>query len=590
MENKLIVRNGLIVRGNVSGDTALDVLGDVAGEMFIINKEIEVLPSVEFEDEDSGNSYTAVAGVITANYAFDWAAQGFVAGMVLDNIEYDDGNENDSLNEVLIISVNGAVMTLGETIDFNMTGVGYYFLFLNHNQSIKYGNIKYGYNALTGNTSGEANSAFGGFSLKSNTTGDGNIGFGYNTLTENICGNHNTAIGYEALSGNTCGNRNVGIGYCTLLKNVSGSNNLAIGYRSMSNNTTASSGVGIGYQALTCNTSGSNNTGVGIAAGFYNTTGIDNVSVGGYSQYGSFSGTDGSCNTSIGYSSLRNNTTGDDNVSVGFSSNYCNTTGRGNVGIGYKASYSNRVGSTNIAIGELSLYTATGGSNVAIGRRPLTSLYSGDANIAIGVQTLSNIVNGRCNIGIGYDAMSSVTDVCGSIAIGDQAGTNSSGNCNVFIGNYAGYNTNDSNILYIGQGTGTPLIYGDFAAQTVTIERGLIAEDVTETSDCRLKQCISPITDALSKITSLSGICYTMCSDVSQRNRIGLLAQDVDPIIPEVVTHGRAFVHDEQYGITDKKLGINYSKLTAMLIEAVKDQQKQIDSLSTELTALKESM
>jgi hypothetical protein len=53
--------------------------------------------------------------------------------------------------------------------------------------------------------------------------------------------------------------------------------------------------------------------------------------------------------------------------------------------------------------------------------------------------------------------------------------------------------------------------------------------------------------------------------------RIGLIAQDVEKVVPEVL------VQDGEY------YGINYSPLVSLLVEAVKERQKQIDNLAERL-------
>jgi len=60
--------------------------------------------------------------------------------------------------------------------------------------------------------------------------------------------------------------------------------------------------------------------------------------------------------------------------------------------------------------------------------------------------------------------------------------------------------------------------------------------------------------------------------------QIGLIAQEVEEIIPEVVREEK--IYDDEWK------GVNYEKLTAMLIGAVKEQQKQIEELKTRITEL----
>lgn len=113
--------------------------------------------------------------------------------------------------------------------------------------------------------------------------------------------------------------------------------------------------------------------------------------------------------------------------------------------------------------------------------------------------------------------------------------------------------------------------------------------DWVATSDYRLKTNIQPISNALSMINHLCGICYCACDDCTCEIRIGLIAQDVLKIIPEIVSHSQPNEEDMKYGICDEKLGLKYDKLTAVLVEAIKEQQKQINCLCCELNYWKNS-
>ena len=99
------------------------------------------------------------------------------------------------------------------------------------------------------------------------------------------------------------------------------------------------------------------------------------------------------------------------------------------------------------------------------------------------------------------------------------------------------------------------------------------------TSDCRLKTDIQPISNALSIITQLQGISYCLCDDCNCENRIGLIAQDVLLVLPEIVSHSQPSEEDKKYGIIDEKLGLKYDKLTAILVEAIKEQQTEIKTI-----------
>lgn len=113
------------------------------------------------------------------------------------------------------------------------------------------------------------------------------------------------------------------------------------------------------------------------------------------------------------------------------------------------------------------------------------------------------------------------------------------------------------------------------------------AVDWIATSDCRLKTDIRPIINALSVVGQLCGVSYKLCDDFENENRIGLIAQDVLSILPEIVSHSQPSENDIKYGITDEKLGIKYDKLTAILIEAIKEQNVKINNLELEIERIK---
>jgi len=91
-------------------------------------------------------------------------------------------------------------------------------------------------------------------------------------------------------------------------------------------------------------------------------------------------------------------------------------------------------------------------------------------------------------------------------------------------------------------------------------------------SSRRFKDEITPLTDALFLVSRLQGVRYRNRSDSTRS--IGLIAEDVGTVVPEVVTY-------EENGVDARS--IDYARLVAVLIEAVKEQQKQIDDLRAKL-------
>jgi hypothetical protein len=115
-------------------------------------------------------------------------------------------------------------------------------------------------------------------------------------------------------------------------------------------------------------------------------------------------------------------------------------------------------------------------------------------------------------------------------------------------------------------------LYYDNAAKIHTLTNGVcitgcgFATDFIGSSDCRLKTDITPIYSSLSKIDRLCGVQYKLCADDCGVCRIGLIAQDVQKVVPEVVCTG----DDGMYGIT-------YDKLVPMLVEAIKELKRELE-------------
>jgi hypothetical protein len=107
-------------------------------------------------------------------------------------------------------------------------------------------------------------------------------------------------------------------------------------------------------------------------------------------------------------------------------------------------------------------------------------------------------------------------------------------------------------------------------------------------SDERRKENIETIENGLEKVLQLRGVTYTRKlesweeekDNSFQGTQMGLIAQEVMEIVPEVVTHD---VEDDEYGI-------DYPKMVGLLVEAHKDQQKLINSQQEKIDKLEEML
>jgi hypothetical protein len=101
-------------------------------------------------------------------------------------------------------------------------------------------------------------------------------------------------------------------------------------------------------------------------------------------------------------------------------------------------------------------------------------------------------------------------------------------------------------------------------------------------SDRRIKADIAPLRDALASVLKLQGVSYTRPGQA--KGEIGLVAQDVLPVVPEVVHPTPAPLGPQGRALDDGGepfLGISYGQLTALLIEAVKTLAARVAALET---------
>jgi len=103
------------------------------------------------------------------------------------------------------------------------------------------------------------------------------------------------------------------------------------------------------------------------------------------------------------------------------------------------------------------------------------------------------------------------------------------------------------------------------------------ATNFIKSSDISLKKNVLSLDNALGKVLALRGVSFGWKDSANEKGtQIGLIAQEVEKVYPEIVSVG-----------ANGKKGVDYSALVAPLIEAVKEQQKQINELKIEIETLK---
>lgn len=275
--------------------------------------------------------------------------------------------------------------------DYAGSGIGYSSLRVNTSAPT---------NALTSNTTGSQNVAFGAFALAANTTGANNAALGAYAMQVNTTGADNISIGTASLVSNTTGFSNVAIGTSSLYTNVLGAQNVCIGDRAgfyingISGNTTAGrNNVAVGHYALYNTTSGDRNVGVGEETLKANTTGYWNTVMG--SRAG-ISVTDGFMNTAVGFESLFYSTTADYQTALGFRALH-QATGNSNTGLGTEAGYYITTGVNNTCVGIQAGTDAVANLTTQSNYVVLGNNSTANANIKV-AWTVTSDARDKCNI------------------------------------------------------------------------------------------------------------------------------------------------------------------------------------------------
>lgn len=100
-------------------------------------------------------------------------------------------------------------------------------------------------------------------------------------------------------------------------------------------------------------------------------------------------------------------------------------------------------------------------------------------------------------------------------------------------------------------------------------------------SDATKKTNLMPIPHVLSKIQQINGYYYYWNTGMDTTRQIGFLAQEIEKVFPEITVHGVNDKGEDYYGV-------DYSKMTPVLVEALKELLQRIEHLEKEIENLKE--
>jgi len=399
-----------------------------------------------------------------------------------------------------------------------------------------------------------------------------NTFIGYESGISDTSGSNNIFLGYRSGYSTKDGLNNIFIGNESGFSNVSGFDNVCLGNSSGFSIQNASHNVFLGNQTGISNTDGSNNVFIGNSAGAANLIGINNTFLG--SQAGA------------------GNTVGEANVFLGTDAGFMNDNGSRNIFIGYRSGYTMQGHSDLIFIGTDAGYShQSGGGNTYIGNGAGFGGISVSENTFIGSGTGNSHTTGNFNTYIGFGAGEQNNMGNGNTYLGYYAGRQFDGDNNTLIGYDAGIAFSGiQNAMSIGNGAivnaSNKITLGNSLADLVQFAGygpGSLSTDALGNiiifSDKRLKIHQRNITNVLDRIVQLQGVVYKWKKKTgldTENDYIGLYAQDVEKQFPELVGN-----------MPNGYKTLNYNNLVPVLVEGIKEQQKEIEELKNQNITLK---
>lgn len=141
----------------------------------------------------------------------------------------------------------------------------------------------------------------------------------------------------------------------------------------------------------------------------------------------------------------------------------------------------------------------------------------------------------------------------------------------MFTGGLAAFTANDTTSVVAGNFIGSNTLIGPGTVSNgyrLYVNGTIYATgDITALSDISVKDNIMTITNALDTVGNLRGVSYTVKE--TGEGKIGLIAQEVKKVLPEVVVEN------------SDNIGIAYQNIVAVLIEAVKELKKKVEDLES---------
>jgi len=147
-------------------------------------------------------------------------------------------------------------------------------------------------------------------------------------------------------------------------------------------------------------------------------------------------------------------------------------------------------------------------------------------------------------------------------------------------------NVSSANDVYITNTNDDVEFWFDVSTGNFHADGDVIANSTSTASDLKFKKNIATIDNAVDKVKQLRGVTFDWKKD--NTTSAGVIAQEIEEVLPYAVTE-----KEERTGIVDNGQeydtykAVNYNTLHAVLIEAIKEQQEQIEALKAQIEDLK---
>lgn len=137
-------------------------------------------------------------------------------------------------------------------------------------------------------------------------------------------------------------------------------------------------------------------------------------------------------------------------------------------------------------------------------------------------------------------------------------------------------------VVYLSS-SGSNYVYFDGTNYNLNAGNIICTGNITAYSDIRVKRNIVQITDALSKVLQIRGVTFTRTdTDNPEQRHTGVIAQEVEKVLPEVITTAKAALDGS--GMPETK-SVAYGNMVGLLIEAIKELNAKVERLQAQLDA-----